>query len=631
MKIIQVYSNLNVYLILFVTLLVIVLPPSTGAISCSKASSALKKNKSIKYNDLKECLESFPLDAKLATETVDAVLHFLSSYYVFFDRAKENPPSGFTYQRVDLKNELDSLRKKFKSNYSDYDFSTDLRNIIFKLKDGHTSITNLCYQGFSYDQGLSLYSVVTTDKEKKKKQSSLISIIIFGLGIAKGVFEDTVDSSNNNCEVIEIGGKPALQTIKDFANNTIQYSKDLSVRFNMALAPSQQYFLRQFFQQFTLREDLPETSSIKYKLTCPKKGSFTLERKWKITYKDGYDVFSYNCLQQNNETTSSDKITKLTSRDKITKSTLSNKFKTSKSKVSKIAHAKVINEGSLYLLNDKSKSGVVVISGEQSKDEDDLKYSFQELKKNGTKKIILDLSNNPGGEITVALFLTSLLFSSKQPNSFPTDIIINNFTIPKIENFFKTKSTEDDYYNPNVFLSFPFGSHFNSSSDFIGTRKKRTSNLYLNVLTSDEKKLLKNVSFPWTSDDIIIITNGFCASACALISLFLSEIHNVRTIAVGGLLDDQMSFSTYPGGEIASPNEVASSAGDKITDVPGKNALSFTVREAYGFDKNNTVKDVLEYSYKPADCRLYYDEKNAKDPSLLWHEASKILHNEVKC
>ncbi|CAG8733681.1 12443_t:CDS:2, partial [Gigaspora margarita] len=573
MKIIQVHSKLNVYLILFVTLLVIVLPPSTAAISCSKPSSALKKNKSIKYNDLKECLESFPLDAKLATETVDAVLHFLSSYYVFFDRAKEDPPSGFTYQRVDLKNELDSLRKKFKSNYSDYDFSTDLRNIIFKLKDGHTSVSNICYQGFSYDQGLSLYSVVTTDKEKKKKQ----------------VFEDTVDSSNNNCEVIEIGGKPALQTIKDFANNTIQYSKDLSVRFNMALAPSQQYFLRQFFQQFTLREDLPETSSIKYKLTCPKKGSFILERKWKITYKDGFDSFSYNCLQQNNETTSSDKITKLTSRDKITKSTLSNKFKTSKSKESKIAHAKVINEGSLYLLNDKSKSGVVVIS---------------------------------------ALFLTSLLFSSKQPNSFPTDIIINNFTIPKIENFFKTKSTEDDYYNPNVFLSFPFGSHFNSSSDFIGTRKKRTSNLYLNVLTSDEKKLLKNVSFPWTSDDIIIITNGFCASACALISLFLSEIHNVRTIAVGGLLDDQMSFSTYPGGEIASPNEVAPSAGDKLTEVPGKNALSFTVREAYGFDKNNTVKDVLEYSYKPADCRLYYDEKNVKDPSLLWHEASKILHNE---
>ncbi|CAG8849302.1 15082_t:CDS:2, partial [Gigaspora margarita] len=276
--------------------------------------------------------------------TVDAVLHFLSSYYVFFDRAKEDPPSGFTYQPVDLKKELSSLRSSLRETppNSDYDFSTTLRNIIFKLKDGHTNVFNLCYQRFNYDQGLSLYSVVTTDKNKKKKQ----------------VLDDTVDSSNNNCEVIEIGGKPALQAIIDFANNTIQYSKDLDVRFNMALAPSQPRFLRQFFQQFTLREDLPETSSIKYNLTCPKKGSVNFERKWIITYHDGFDGFSFNCLEQNNQTAfslndnsaSSDKVTKLTSRDKITSSTLNNE--------PKIAHAQKLDGGSLYLLNDESKTGV---------------------------------------------------------------------------------------------------------------------------------------------------------------------------------------------------------------------------------------------------------------------------------
>ncbi|RIB29964.1 hypothetical protein C2G38_2027253 [Gigaspora rosea] len=448
------------------------------------------------------------------------------------------------------------------------------------------------------------------------------------------VFDDTVDSSNNNCEVIEIGGKPALQAIIDFANDTIQYSKDLNVRFNMALAPSQPRFLRQFFQQFTLREDLPETSSIKYKLTCPKKGSVNLNRKWIITYKDGFGGFNFNCLEQNNNPTfslndnfaSSDKVTKLTSRDKITNSTLNND--------PKIAHAQMIDDGSLYLLNDGSKTGVVLISVEKVRDEDSLKNDFQELKKLGANKIILDMSNNPGGDITFSLFLTSLLFSSKQPNSFPTDIIINDFTIPKIEKNFKESSTDpedDDFYNPNLFLSFPFGKPFNSPSEFIGTRKNRTSNLYLNTLTHDEKKLLKNVSFPWTSDDIIIITNGFCASACALITLYLSEIHKVKTIAVGGLLDDQMSFSTYPGGQVTSPNVIADSAGDNITDVPGINPLLLTVREAYSFDENNNVKDVLEYYYKPADCRLYYDEKNVIDPSLLWLEASKILNNEVKC
>ncbi|CAG8769948.1 11568_t:CDS:2, partial [Gigaspora margarita] len=579
MKIIQVHSKLNIYLILFVILLVIVLPSSTAKISCSKVSNALKKNKSVEYNDLKKCLESFPFNAKLATETVDAVLHFLSSYYVFFDRAKEDPPSGLTYQPVDLKNELSSLRKK--QFNSDYDFSTALRNIILKLKDGHTNIFNLCYQRFNYDQGLSLYSVVTTDENKKKKQ----------------VLDDTVDSSNKDCEVIEIGGKPALQAIIDFANDTIQYSKDLNVRFNMALAPSQQSFPG----QFTLREDLPKTSSINYNLTCPKKGSVNFERKWNITFHHGFDGFSFNCLEQNNKSTfsfngnsaSSDKVTKLTSRDKITNSTLNNK--------PKIAHAQKLDGGSLYLLNDGSKTGVVVISEEKVTDENGLKNDFQKLKNNGTKK----------------------------PNSFPTDIIINDFTIPKIEKNLKANSTDDnDFYNPNFFLSFPSGSPFNSASEFIGTRKNRTSNLYLNTLMPNEEKLLKNVSFPWTSDDIIIITNGFCASACALITLYLSEIHKVRTIAVGGLFDNQMSFSTYPGGQVTSPEEIAGFAGDNITGVPGINPLSLTIREAYSFDENNNIKDVLEYSFKPADCRIYYDEKNVVDSSLLWLEASKILNNE---
>ncbi|CAG8627842.1 23473_t:CDS:2, partial [Gigaspora rosea] len=571
----------------------IVLPPSTAKISCSKVSSALKKEKSVEYNDLKKCLESFPFNATLATETVDAVLHFLSSYYVFFDRAKEEPPSGFTYQPVDLKNELNSIRKK--QFNSDYDFS-----------------------GFNYDQGLHLYSVVKTDKNKKKKQ----------------VFDDIVDSSNNDCEVIKIGGKSALQAIIDFANGTIQYSKDLNVRFNMALAPSQPIIQRHIFQQFNLREDFPETSSIKYQLTCPKKGSVSLERKWIITHEDGFGGFSLNCLEQDNKPTfslnenfaSSDKATKLTSRDKITNSTLNND--------PKIAHAQMIDDGSLYLLNDGSKTGVVIISVERVKDENHLKNDFQKLKKHGAKKIILDMSNNPGGDITFSIFLTSILFSSKQPNSFPTDIIINDFTIPKIEKNFKKNSTDpEDYdvYNPKFFLSFPFGKPFNSSGDFIGTRKNRTSNLYLNTLTLDENKLLKNVSFPWTNDDIIIITNGFCASACALITLYLSEIHKVKTIAVGGLFEDQMSFSTYPSGEVSSSNDIADYAGDNITNIPGINSLSLTIREAYSFDENNNVKDVLEYSYKPADCRLYYDEKNVRDTSLLWLEASKILNNEVKC
>ncbi|CAG8836483.1 11398_t:CDS:2, partial [Gigaspora margarita] len=592
MKIIQLYSIVNIYLIVFVALLI------DAKLQCDEVSRALKRKESVEYNVAKKCLESFPFNAKYATKNIDAVLHFLSNYYVFFDRAKENAPSGFIYQPVDLKSELTKLRKKpFKS---DYDFFTALRNTLFKLKDGHTRINNICYQHFIFDQKLSLYSVITTDKEGKKKQ----------------VFNDTLEPSNKDCEVTEIGGKPALQTIKDFANDKIAYSKDLGVRFNMALAPS----LNFFSQQFTLRSDLPETSSIKYNLACPKNKSLTIERKWSIAYEDGFNAFSNFCFDQNNITALSFN-DNFESSGKVTKSTPSDKFETlaSSSKNQKIAHAKKVDED-FYLLNDgKIKVGVAVITEEKEDLVGALKDGFQKLKKRGAKKLILDLSNNVGGDLNVPLFLTSLLLSSKQPNSFPTDIIIQNFTVPIIEKNFKKSDPEDyDIYNPNFYLSFPSGKPFKNASEFIGSREKRTSNLYLNNLSPDEKKLLKKTSsFPWDSDDIIIITNGFCASSCALLTLFFSEIHKVKTISVGGLLDTQMSFSTFPGGEVTSTNIILDSSGDKITDLPNANALILTIREAYNMDINGTVKDVLEYSYKPANYRLYYDEKNARDPSLL--------------
>ncbi|CAG8682423.1 6161_t:CDS:2, partial [Racocetra fulgida] len=588
---------------------------SDTKLQCEGVSKALKRNKSIEYNATKKCLESFPFNAKRATKMVDLTLHFLSSYYVFFDRAKEGPPDGFTYQPVDLENELKSLRTKtFKS---DYDFTTALRTILFKLKDGHTRFINNCYTNFIYDQKLSLYSVITTDK--------------------KQVFNDTLDPSNNDCEVIEIEGKPALQVIIDFANDKIAYSKDLGVRFNMALAPSRP----EYSQHFTLREDLPETSSIAYTLKCPKKHknkSFKLERPWNITYADGIGLFENFCLTQNNITSfslndnfaSSSKVTKLVSNDKNPESESSNKLKASTSS-NKIAHAKLVVDD-FYILDDENKVGIAVITQEKQIFEAGQKFGFNELKKRGVEKLILDMTNNIGGALTETLFLTSLLLSSEQPNSFPTNIIINDFTIRTIEDNFKHLSSDDyNLYNPNFYLKFPRGDKFRSPSEFIGTRKNRTSNLYLNALTPDEKKLLNNTSFPWTSDDIIILTNGFCASACALITMFFSEIHNVKTVAVGGLYNTQMSYSTFPGGEVTSENIIGGDAGDNSTEFPGVNALLLTVREAHDFVKNGTikVKDVLEYSYKPAKYRLYYDENNAKDPSLLWLEASKILNKKT--
>ncbi len=47
---------------------------------------------------------------------------------------------------------------------------------------------------------------------------------------------------------------------------------------------------------------------------------------------------------------------------------------------------------------------------------------------------------------------------------------------------------------------------------------------------------------------------------------------------------------------------------------------------AYSFNSY----DVLEYTYKPAKHRLYYDKQNVKDPGSLWLKAVELLSEKGK-
>ncbi|KAG0225447.1 hypothetical protein BGW42_004438 [Actinomortierella wolfii] len=57
--------------------------------------------------------------------------------------------------------------------------------------------------------------------------------------------------------------------------------------------------------------------------------------------------------------------------------------------------------------------------------------------------------------------------------------------------------------------------------------------------------------YPWDPEDILILSDGTCGSACATFSNQLSQKRGVVTVAVGGKPDDEaMSFSSFPGGQV---------------------------------------------------------------------------------
>ncbi|CAG8740634.1 11756_t:CDS:2 [Dentiscutata erythropus] len=545
----------------------------------------------LNYSDVKACYELTPYNKTKAIQVIEAIKENLKGFYALLDQAKEEQNPGFALRPIDLISELDLV---LKNNYSyEFQFIYDVADLINELRDGHTWLNSDNYHKYNFQQGLSMYSVIRKDGTQQIK-----------------VFNDTKEPNNIDCQVIYIDDKPAIDVITEFARNHTYWSRDLSARFNSALA-SLAFGNGDFFiagQLFTSRNQLPKNPSISYTLNCNGKIS-KITREWQVPI---YDV-QYKSPYINGAS--------------VGKATL-------------IFDAFIAR---FYILQD---FGVVLISTEDILNGDsDLEYhflsdiaiGFKLLADRGIEKIILDLSNNGGGQIFAADYINKLLFPNIQ--KFPVDYKVNNISIPFIKETAKTKRGTGIFHYKS-FISAKTNCPFDSVNDFVGNniytrggvQVRYTSKAFRNdtTLYSGNFKFQIPPKLPWTEKDIIILTNGICLSSCAIITQRLAEI-NVPTIAVGGFPNTRFSFAQYAVGGASSTAEIKpifnqlknldSSLVSKLS-LPENLTLYFTLAEAYSIKNPN---EVMDYAFRPADYQLYYDERSARDPSQLWIKAAKFF------
>ncbi|KAF9148384.1 hypothetical protein BG015_009875 [Linnemannia schmuckeri] len=85
------------------------------------------------------------------------------------------------------------------------------------------------------------------------------------------------------------------------------------------------------------------------------------------------------------------------------------------------------------------------------------------------------------------------------------------------------------------------------------SRRKRASSSYGVTTESNNDDAPYR---PWDSEDLAILTDGYCGSSCALISNMMHTKFGVPTIVIGGRTTAQeggpMSYSTFPGGMISA-------------------------------------------------------------------------------
>ncbi|CAG8759654.1 32218_t:CDS:2, partial [Racocetra persica] len=347
-------------------------PRSEVKDGCTKLGKIVKNIETPSYEDVKACYEGIKYDDERAKQLIDVVEGIMSNFYPFFDQAKENPENGYSFEPIDLTKELNSLRH---GHYkSDFEFITTIRNLISQLKDAHTHLDINCYNRFFFSQNLAMYSITQNNQQKIK------------------IMEDDLNPSNKGCEVIEINGQDALKVIKKFANESVVGSRDLGVRFNLALTSLSKQFgswlSAKGTDQFVQRRDLPETPTITYTLSCSEKKR-TLVRKWSLTtagdindFKDTKSYFEQNCLpnQDNPRVNPGEEVDVRLIGD------------------IGVARIGTFSFGTRKLL--EMKKGLQYLS-------------------NKAKKLVIDLSNNGGGVVGFAQVISALLLPSN--GFFPDD------------------------------------------------------------------------------------------------------------------------------------------------------------------------------------------------------------------
>lgn len=306
-----------------------------------------------------------------------------------------------------------------------------------------------------------------------------------------------------------------------------------------------------------------------------------------------------------------------------------------------------------------------------------------QAKADGKTKLMIDLSANGGGTILQGYDLFKQLFPSLLPyggtrfrahetldligqkfsylaDGFPRDpeIVQDNYTMADIVSSvfnYRTDATED--YEPFTSWAEKYGPHENHGDNFTSTIRWNMSDP-LNILNSGGIEISgygNRSNFteqPFESANIVILYDGYCASTCAIFSELMRQQGNVSTIALGGrpqygaiqAVGGVKGFNNfnwaaiqqwvYEAYENANPEEQA-----KYNESYHTNYDSYVPFNRAATDPNVNVRDglrqgdetgtPLQFTYEPADCRIFYTAEMTLDATAIWKAASDSKWGDV--
>lgn len=281
------------------------------------------------------------------------------------------------------------------------------------------------------------------------------------------------------------------------------------------------------------------------------------------------------------------------------------------------------------------------------------------------KNVIIDLQQNGGGQIALAFEVFRQFFPNTDPyagSRMRSHYLMNEFgttqnayystLTPDSDDFPEFEASEfvaTDRINAETEQNFTswrqfYGPLRENEDTFSRVERYNLSNYYfvnyaLGINFPDcYYDNICDETVPFAPSDIVLLTDGTCASTCSLFVEMMTEL-GVRSVVVGGQPQTgPMQTASGSRGARAYSSDLLDNDASRTQALNASAARSYVndtgmVISFAGVNLRDQIKPnnsiPTQFQYLPADCRIFWSLSNVVNYTRLWHDAWNGIYGDT--
>ncbi|KZZ97734.1 hypothetical protein AAL_03698 [Moelleriella libera RCEF 2490] len=290
----------------------------------------------------------------------------------------------------------------------------------------------------------------------------------------------------------------------------------------------------------------------------------------------------------------------------------------------------------------------------------------------GRTKMIIDISSNGGGLTVLSVDFFKLFFPNETPYHASrfrrhTALRIAAKLVENLDRKIQTFIGFRDLVTPDQLHDFATLNDWLGNTTELGTPVTSLAALFNNSEASTVTSPIRgfgpaknklNKTQPFKPENILIISDGHCASTCSLFVDFMTNGGGVRSVSFGGRPQKgpmQVMGGTR-GGQVFKISQISDLLKGAFRVFAKSNRTLLSEEEAKQLEatwpeplerlplrlsagsvnvKNTYHKDdddlPLQFVYQASDCRLFYTADNLMNPVSAWAAAKKAIWGGGRC